>query len=66
MSNKYRYFVLFVTNSEFNVLNLNHFTYKLSCSQLFERTAFCLTVCCSLYVLLVIFKNNIYKRSNNP
>ena len=36
-----------------------HFSLQTFCSQLFEGTAFCLTVCCRLYVLLITFKNNI-------
>jgi len=39
--------------------SVTFFTYNLFCSQLFESTAFCLTVCCSLYVRLVTFNNNI-------
>jgi len=35
---------------------LNFFTYKISCSRLFEGTAFRLTFCGRLYVLLVPLK----------
>ena len=35
------------------------FPHKNLCSQLFEGTASCLTICCRLYVFIVTFKNNI-------
>jgi hypothetical protein len=61
MRNKYRYIVPFIPNSLRHVSKrYTYFPYKLSCSQLFEGTAFCLTSCCLLYVLLVPFKNNIW------
>ena len=43
------------------IKKLNFLTHKLSRSQLFEGTAFCLTSCCRLYALLVQFVNNIYR-----
>jgi len=41
------------------IKNLNFFTHKLSCLQLFEGTEFCLTFCCRLYLIIVPFTNNI-------